>query len=126
MTQAYQSNSTPQTKSGNAFCVFFGQRAAPLQEHGGIRKLEKTRRKSERLAFPLPTQLQTEAIAFICSTDRILALYNKQRGKAQKRFTCTVRDWFAEAAYEAGWTEVEFLENYQTGRIGGCRLFSQI
>lgn len=78
--------------------------------------------KKERHAFPTPTNTKSDPGASICSADRLLTLYNKQHNKNQQRLTSVVKVWFKNAAHQAGWSGVEFLEDIQTGQITGCML----
>lgn len=124
MNQAYQRNEASQaSKSINAIVLIETMRVIGVSVKGtGRAPNPPSRVKREQLAFPEPTEHKTEATAFLCLAERILALYNKQESKIQQRLTCTVKDWFKDTALKAGWNEVEFLENLQTGRIDGCRL----
>ena len=78
--------------------------------------------KKDHNVFPTPVSTKSDPEASFCPTYRLLALYNKQQGKKQKRLTNVVRGWFKEAAHQAGWHEVEFLQDIQTGQIAGCML----
>lgn len=78
--------------------------------------------KKDHNAFPTPVSTKSDPEASFCPTYRLLALYNKQQGKKQKRLTNVVREWFKEAAHQVGWHEVEFLQDIQTGQIAGCML----
>ena len=124
MNQAYQTNEAPQaSKSINGVLLIQATRLIEIRTQGkdpASRAALRARR--EHLAFPVPTEHKTEATAFLCTAERILALYKKQESKNQQRLTCTVKEWFKDTALKAGRNEIEFLENLQTGRIDGCRL----
>lgn len=78
--------------------------------------------KKERHAFPTPVNTKSDPKASFCSANRLLTLYNKQQGKNQKRLTNVVKNWFKNAAHQAGWSEVVFLEDVQTSQVTGCML----
>lgn len=124
MIQAYQTNEAPQaSKNINGVILIQATRLIEIRAQSkDPEPRAPLRAKKEQLAFPEPTEHKTEATAFLCTAERILALYNKQESKNQQKLTCTVKDWFKETALKVGWNEVEFLENLQTGRIAGCRL----
>ena len=124
MNQAYQTNEAPQASRGiNGVLLIQATRLIEIRAQGkDPASRAPLRARKEHLAFPEPTQHKTEATAFLCTAERIRALYNKQESKNQQRLTCTVKDWFKETALKVGWNEVEFLESLQTGRIDGCRL----
>tara|TARA_R110000796_G_scaffold186678_2_gene303591 strand:- start:19909 stop:20325 length:417 start_codon:yes stop_codon:yes gene_type:complete len=124
MNQAYQTNEASQA-SKRINEVFILETTQLIQARVQVMDFAtrpSPRQKKEQLAFPEPTEHKTEAKAFLCPTDRILAIYNKQLAKTQRKLTCTVKEWFVNTALETGWNEVEFLENPQTGRIDGCML----
>ncbi|WOD10687.1 hypothetical protein RPW65_16815 [Pseudomonas sp. NyZ704] len=124
MNQAYQRNEASQaSKSINGVLLIQTTRLIGVSVQGkDLATNTSLRAKREHLAFPEPAENKTEATAFHCSAERILALYNKQESKTQQKLTCTVKDWFKDTALKAGWNEVVFLENLQTGRIDGCML----
>ncbi|MEH6672384.1 hypothetical protein [Halopseudomonas sp.] len=124
MNQAYQTNEAPQaSKSINEIFLIETTRLIGVRVQGkDLTPKQPPRLKREQLAFPEPAEPTTEATAFLCSAERILSIYNKQKSKTQQRLTCTVKDWFKDTALKAGWNEVEFLENLQTGQIDGCML----
>ena len=124
MNQAYQRNEASQaSKSINGVLLVQTTRVIRVRTQGKApTPFTPLRAKREHLAFPKPTENKTEATAFQCSAERILALYNKLESRTQQKLTCTVKDWFKETALNEGWNEVVFLENLQTGRIDGCML----
>lgn len=122
--QAYQTNEVPQTdKINRRIRLIHIQRLTKIfiPNHMDTTKLEQPTKK-ERHAFPTPVNTKSDPKAFFCSTDRLLKLYNKQQAKNQKRLTNVVKDWFKDAAHQAGWSKVEFLADIQTGHITGCML----
>lgn len=122
--QAYQTNEVPQTdKINRRIRLIHIQRLTKvfIPNHMDTTKPEQPSKK-ERHAFPTPTNTKSDPGASICSADRLLTLYNKQHNKNQQRLTSVVKVWFKNAAHQAGWSGVEFLEDIQTGQITGCML----
>lgn len=124
--QPYQTSKVSQTDKSTSKIILAQSLwlvKASFGQHSAAGQPEKPNKK-ERHAFPAPAPVNTKSDpeASFCPTYRLLALYNKQQGKKQKRLTNVVRDWFKEAAHQAGWHEVEFLQDIQTGQIAGCML----
>lgn len=73
--------------------------------------------------FPTPESCKLKDSAVLCTSERILALYNQATGKSQQRITQPVKDWFAVEAQENGWAGGHFLPEVQSGHGAGCVLF---
>ena len=73
--------------------------------------------------FPTPGSCKLKDNAVLCTSDRILALYNQATGKSQQRITQPVKNWFAEEAQRNGWAGGHFLPEVQSGHGAGCVLF---
>ncbi|MBY4676193.1 hypothetical protein [Marinobacterium arenosum] len=73
--------------------------------------------------FPTPASCKLKDNAVLCTSDRILALYNQATGKEQKRITQPVKTWFAAEAQNNGWAGGHFLPEVQSGHGAGCVLF---
>ena len=73
--------------------------------------------------FPTPESCKLKDNAVLCTSDRILALYNQSTGKSQRRITQPVKDWFAAEAKLNGWAGGHFLPEVQSGHGAGCVLF---
>ena len=73
--------------------------------------------------FPTPASCKLKDNAVLCTSDRILALYNQATGKSQQRITQPVKNWFAEEAQRIGWAGGHFLPEVQSGHGAGCVLF---
>ncbi|MDM1708308.1 hypothetical protein [Thiopseudomonas alkaliphila] len=122
--QPYQTNKASQTDKPIAN-VMLAQRLLLIKTIAGwhtAAEQPESPAKQERNAFPTPANTKSDPKASFCPTDRLLALYNKQQGKKQQRLTSVVRDWFKEAAHQAGWGEVVYLEDTQTSQVMGCML----
>src|SRR5699024_6255183 len=78
--------------------------------------------KQDDTALPTPVITKSEQEGTCYPANRLVELDNKQQGKKQKRLTIVVREWFKEAAHQAGWYEVKFLQDIQTGQTAGCML----
>lgn len=122
--QPYQTSKVSQTDKSTSKIILAQSLwliKANFGQHSAAGQPEKPNKK-ERHAFPTPINTKSDPRASLCSTDRLLVLYNKQQGKNQKRLTSVVKDWFKDTAHKAGWHEVAFLEDTQTGQITGCML----
>ncbi|WP_426994233.1 hypothetical protein [Methylomonas sp. CM2] len=73
--------------------------------------------------FPTPESCKLKDNAVLCTSDRILSLYNQATGKDQKRITDPVKQWFSQEAQQNGWAGGHFLPEVQSGHGAGCVLF---
>lgn len=64
--------------------------------------------------FPNPNKRSELHPAVLCDADRVLALHNQETGKAAKRVSKGVRDWFQETAHKNGWAGVGFIPDTTT------------
>jgi|SRR5690554_3029059 len=122
--QPYQTSKVSQVDNLTAK-IILARRLCLLKTNAGRHNAadqSKKPTKKERHAFPTPLNTKSDLEASFCSADRLLTLYNKHQGKKQKRLTIVVREWFKEAAHQAGWHEVKFLQDIQTGQTAGCML----
>lgn len=121
--QPYQTNKVSQTNKATPRIILAQKLRlveATFGRHTDVQPEKPT--KKERHAFPAPVNTKSNPKAFFCSANRLLTLYNKRQGKNQKRLTNVVKNWFKDAAHQAGWSKVEFLADIQTGHITGCML----
>lgn len=127
MKQAYQTNAVSQgAKSVSRLRWARTERVilveAKLHEESGLSSCQRPKR--EKFAFPVPGNVNSKEQAFFCSADRVLALYNKRYGGAQKKVTSPVRDWFEHEARQAGWAQAMFLADIQASRSAGYMLLA--
>lgn len=73
--------------------------------------------------FPTPDSCKLKDRAVLCTSDRILALYNQETSSKAKRISKAVKVWFASQAPSHGWAGGHFLPEVQSGHGAGCVLF---
>lgn len=78
----------------------------------------------EKYPFPTPEIMKTNDCSFFCSSDRIIALYNKAHSEKRQKLTTIVQNWFKENAARVGWSLTEFLTESHTKAIAGCVLIN--
>lgn len=127
MKQAYQTNAVSQgVKSMSRLRCVLTERVilveAKLHEESGLGSSQRPKR--EKFAFPVPEHVNSKEQAFFCGADRVLTLYNKRHGGAQKKVTSPVRDWFEHEARQAGWAQATYLKDIQTSRSAGYMLLA--
>ena len=76
-----------------------------------------------KFKFPTPSTCKLQDQAVLCTSDRILSLYNQGTGKDAKRISKNVKKWFTEEAEKSGWAGRKFLPEVQSGHGAGCVLF---
>lgn len=83
-------------------------------------------RKSEmaNFKFPTPDKAKLKDHAVLCTSERIISLYNQAHGTDRQRMTNTIKKWFAHEAQNNGWAGGHFLPEIQTGHNAGCVLFT--
>ena len=77
----------------------------------------------KKFKFPTPDSCKLKDNAVLCTSVRILALYNQENGKEQQRITQPVKNWFATEVRQNGWAGGHFLPEVQSGHGAGCVLF---
>lgn len=125
MKQAYQTAAVSQgIKNVSGLHQARAQRVilAKAKLHIEVDPGSKKQPKRKKFAFPTPGNVCSKKEAFLCNTDRVLALYNKRHGGEQKRVTGRVKDWFELEARQAGWAQVTFLADIQESRSAGYML----
>ena len=127
MKQAYQTSAVSQGANSVSRLRWARTERVILVEsklHAESSPGSSQRPKREKFAFPVPGNVNSKEQAFFCSADRVLALYNKRHGGAQKRVTNIVRDWFEQEARQAGWAQAMFLADIQASRSAGYMLLA--
>jgi hypothetical protein len=77
----------------------------------------------KKFKFPTPESCKLKDNAALCTSDRVLTLYNQATGKEQQRITKPVKNWFSAEALQNGWAGGHFLPEVQSGHGAGCVLF---
>lgn len=72
--------------------------------------------------FPKANERSEAKPAVLCSSDRVLKLYEQETGKEAKRISKSVRNWFTDKALADGWDAVGFLPEVQSQHGAGCVL----
>jgi hypothetical protein len=75
--------------------------------------------------LPDPSERSEKEPAVLCSSERVLALYNKAQNKGAQRVSKEVRDWFLESAQQEGWDAAIFLNDVETRHSAGCVLYKK-
>lgn len=74
--------------------------------------------------LPDPSERSDKEPAVLCSSDRVLGLYNNAHpSKLAQRVSKEVRTWFLETAQEEGWDAAIFIKDVETRHSAGCVLY---
>lgn len=76
-----------------------------------------------KFKFPTPESCKLKDQAVLCTSERILLLYNQGTEKDAKRISKNVKKWFVAEAEKSGWAGGIFLPEVQSGHGAGCVLF---
>jgi hypothetical protein len=76
--------------------------------------------------LPDPSERSEKEPAVLCSSERILNLYNNyNKSKPAQRVSKDVRGWFTRTAQEEGWDAAFFLKDVETKHSAGCVLYKK-
>lgn len=88
---------------GQCWCPPPCRAPAPLTLGVSSSKTETRLPMPPSYKFPTPESCKLKDSAVLCTSDRILALYNQATGKSQQRITQPVKNWFVAEAQSSGW-----------------------
>lgn len=75
--------------------------------------------------LPDPSERSEKEPAVLCSSERVLALYNSANSPIAQRVSQTVRKWFIETADQEGWDAALFIKDVETRHSAGCLLYKK-
>ncbi|HHA2366945.1 MULTISPECIES: hypothetical protein [Stenotrophomonas maltophilia group] len=81
-----------------------------------------TKTAPRRVKFPKAAERSEAKPVVLCTSERVLKLYNQDSGKEAKRISKAVRTWFSQKAVEEGWDGVAFVPEVQSQHGAGCVL----
>lgn len=73
--------------------------------------------------LPDPAERSEKEPAVLCSSTRVLALYNNNHKNEALRVSKEVRSWFTATAKKEGWSAAMFLKDVETKHSAGCMLY---
>lgn len=86
----------------------------------------QTKTSKSKYAFPTPEHCNIDKNGLTsCSYERVLSIYNKVEGKAQKRLTEFVEQWFVQTAKQHGWVDAMFINDCAEPKRSSCLLLSK-
>lgn len=75
--------------------------------------------------LPDPSERSEKEPAVLCSSERVLALYNNAHTNKAQRVSKDVRDWFVLTANNEGWDSAIFIKDVETRHSAGCVLYKK-